>query len=378
MAFQHLSVRPSKALLKGLVPVFCLLIAPLFVGCSSQQKKLSSGGMMDQLMYGILKQDRNPSYYYTLVRDSHDQEQFEYRPSSDPFLVDKNVDAVQKLGQANFARLGGEAQVVALLSDVVLEDPAALAQANAANSLTRIGLKLPQYRGRGQEEIGDRFLYLLKEMDAMNAPPAPVQPGCPPPPPRCPPDTSRMVSILTEIGNMEMATLQLSKDSLKPFYTRNYLIDAIDPAIRQASDTALVKRMGEVIRLTLRAAVDADVSYVREEAIRGLKTLGDKGGEDAVIARLSVEPNWRVRSEAVEYLGRTGSADAVETLLPLLNDGDTTLRLKSRESLTRIAGRDLGIRERTWKRWAYARYPILAQRAAEAEADSSSMADLMP
>jgi len=348
-----------------------VLLGSLLAGCGSTQKKLSNGGVMDGLVYGVFKQDRNPSYYYELVRDSHDKEGFEYRPSSDPFLVDKNVDAVQKLGQANFARLGGQAQVVGLLSDVVLEDPAALAQANAANSLARMGLKLPQYRTRGREERGDLFLALLKEMDAMHAPAAA---GCAPPPA---PNRDRMIYILKTIGDMEMETLQLSKDSLKPFYTRDYLIDASDPGIRQASDTALVKRMGEVIRLALRATVDADVAYVREEAIRGLKILGDHGAEDAVLARLDIEPSWRVRSEAVEFLGRMGSANAVEALLPILNDADPTLRLKARGALTRIAGRDLGIRERAWKRWAYARYPVLAERARDAEDEASALADLM-
>jgi len=342
-----------------------------FAACGST-KKLSNGGAMDTVMYDWFKSDRNPNYYYTLVRDSHDDEQFSYRRSSDPFIVDKNVDAVQRLGQANFARLGGEAQVVALLTDVVLEDPAALAQANAANSLTRIGLKLPQYRSRGREERGDYFLSLLKEMDRMNAPAAA---GCSP----ATPDRTRMIQILNTIGDMEMATLQLSQDSLKPFYTRNYLIDATDTGIREASDTALVKRMGELIRVALRATVDAEVPYVREEAIRGLKTLNDLGAEDAVLARLDIESNWRVRSEAVEYLGRCASADSVEALLPILNDGDPTLRVKSRQSLTRIAGRDLGIREKAWERWAFARYPVLAERAAEAEAEAeaSELADLM-
>lgn len=348
----------AAAMLALLGVVGCL------AGCSSSQKKLSSGGSVtDVLVYDILKKDRNPDYYYELVRDSHDKEKFCYRCSDDIFLVDKSVDAVQKLGGARVARLEGQAQVVALLTDVLLEDPSALAQANAANSMTRIGLKLPQYRSRGLEERGDYFLSLLKELDAIYGPgglmcsnPAAAR--------------ARVVTILDTIGNFEMATLMLAKDTLKPFYTRDFLIDSKDPQIRQANDTALVKRMGEVIRLALRAAVDADMPYVREEAIRGLKTLGDLSGEDAVLARLQIESNWRVRSEAVEYLGRSGSMNAVEALLPTIEDADPSLRLKAREALTRIAGQDLGFRRRTWDRWAQARFPELARRA-EASDDPS-------
>lgn len=357
--------RPRRDLSWTPVALVSFAAVLLLVGCSSSSKKLSTGGMMDTIAYEWFDQDRNPSYYYELLRDSHDKERFCYRPSSDPFLVDKNVDAAQRLGKANFARLGGEAEVVGVLTDVLLDDPAALAQANAANSLTRIGLKLPQYRLRGREERGDIFLALLKEMDRMHAPAAT---GCAVPAI----NRARLIQILRTIGDMEMATLQLSRDSLKPFYTRDYLIDATDTGVRQASDTALVKRMAEVIRLALRSGIEANVAFVREESIRGLKTLGDRGSQDAVLARLAVESNWRVRSEAVEYLGRMPTADSVEALLPMLYDGDPTLRLKSRQSLTRIAGRDLGIREPTWQRWAFARYPVLAERAAEAEAEDDS------
>jgi HEAT repeat protein len=178
------------------------------------------------------------------------------------------------------------------------------------------------------------------------------------------------VAILGAIGDFEMRTLGLAKDALKPFYVRDYLVDASDPAVRQAADTALVKRMGEVIRLGLRAALDASVPYVREEAVRGLKVLGDRSALDAVLARLAIETNWRVRAEAVEYLGRTGGADAVRALLPLLEDPDPTIRHKTRQALTRLAGRDLGFRRRTWQRWAEARHPELIQREVGTDEDA--------
>jgi hypothetical protein len=339
------------------------LVALLLAACSTSQKKLSDdSSVIDGLVHDVLGIDRNPGYYYELVRDSHDPETFRYRPSEDEFLIDKNVDAVQKLGGADFARLEGQAQVVDKLSDVLLEDPSALAQANAANSLTRMGVKLPQYRSRGLEERGDVFLALLQEMDAMHAAGGAMRtnPGW---------ARTRLVQILDTIGRFEMATLILAKSTLKPFFTRDYLIDATDSAVRQAADTALVRRMGEVIRLALRSAVDADEPFVREEAIRGLKTLGDRSAEDAVLARLAVEANWRVRAEAVEYLGRAGGQEGVAVLLPLLDDPDPTLRHKARQALTRLAGRDLGFRRRTWTRWAHARFPELARRAAEAKAE---------
>jgi hypothetical protein len=349
----------------------CLLGAALalalLAGCSSSRQKLSNNNsVVDVIVYEVFRVDRNPSYYFEMVRDSHDTERFGYQRSDDPFVIDKNVDAVQKLGQAEYARLEGQAQVVVLLTDVLLEDPAALAQANAANSLTRMGLKLPQYRSRGLEERGDRFLALLQEMDRMHAAAARGRTTLAA-------SRGRLLQILETMGNFEMSTLILAKDTLKPFYTRGYLIDQTDPALRQAIDTALTKRMAEVIRFALRAAVDAPTPFVREEAIRGLKTLVDRGGEDAVLSRLVVETNWRVQAEAVEYLGRSGSMEAVAALLPMLDHSDPTIQHKARQSLTRIAGRDLGFRRKTWTRWAHQRHPELAQRAAEENAPKDDL-----
>ena len=71
-------------------------------GCSTQGKKVSGGGgMADVLMYDVLGRQRSPTYYYEVLRDSHDSERFCYRCTDDPFLIDKSIDAAQKLGDAN-------------------------------------------------------------------------------------------------------------------------------------------------------------------------------------------------------------------------------------------------------------------------------------
>ncbi|MDA1193834.1 MAG: HEAT repeat domain-containing protein [Planctomycetota bacterium] len=344
----------------------CLLAILALAACSSQQKKLASdeGSVLDGLVYGTLGMDRDTTYYYQLVRDSHDRETFAYRPSADTYLVDKNVDAVQRLGHAPYARLEGQAQVVALLIDVLLEDRSSLAQANAANSLTLLAMRLPRYPARGLVERGDRFLALIQELDGIWQPTG----ACTSRPAYA---RERTVAVLNEMGAFEMASISIAKDTLIPFYTRDYLIDATEPSIRTAADTALTRRMGDAIRLALRAGVDADEAFVREESVRGLKTLVDRGGARAVLGRLEVETNWRVRAEMTEYLARVGGEDAVARLLPLLEDGDPSMRNAARKALARIAGRDLGFRRATWTRWAHATYPVLAARAAEAAAEAA-------
>lgn len=360
--------RPRSRTVPGTALRFALpcLLLLLAAACSSQQKKLAveEGNVFDGFLYGTLGLDRDTTYYYQLVRDSHDPETFAYRPSPDKYIVDKNVDAVQRLGQGTYARLEGQAQVVSLLIDVLLEDRSALAQANAANSLTRLALRLPRYRAQGVEERGDTFLALLQELDGLWGPGG----ACTTNPAY---GRQRTAQILEQIGRFDVATITISKEMLTPFYTRDYLIDATDPAIRRAADTALTRRMGEAIRLALRAGIDADEPYVREEAVRGVKTLGDVRATDAVLARLEVESHWRVRAELTEFLGRMGGEDAVAGLLPLLEDGDPTVRHAARKSLTRIAGQDNGFRRATWTRWAHARYPALARRAARAAAEAA-------
>lgn len=347
----------------------CLLLVTVGA-CSTQTKKLSveEGNVFDGLLYGTLGMDRDTTYYYQLVRDSHDKDTFGYLPSPDKYIVDKNVDAVQRLGRAPYARLEGQAQVVSLLIDVLLEDRSALAQASAANSLTRLALRLPRYRTPGPEERGDRFLALLRELDGIwqtggtcQANPAYAN--------------QRTIQILDEIGRFDMPTITIAKETLTPFYTRDYLIDATDPGVRRAADTALTRRMGQAIRLALRAGIDAEEPYVREEAIRSVKTLGYARATDTVLARLEVESHWRVRAELAEYLGRVGGEDAVSGLLPLLEDGDPTVEHAARKALTRIRGQDLGFRRATWTRWAHARYPALAARAAEAAAEAAEAED---
>ncbi|MDF1702883.1 MAG: HEAT repeat domain-containing protein, partial [Planctomycetota bacterium] len=232
------------------------------------------------------------------------------------------------------------------------------------NSLTRMALRMPRYRDRGVEERGDLFLALLREMDGLWATGASCQSN---------PEYARQrsVQILNQIGRFDMATITIAKETLKPFYTRDYLIDTTDPAMRRAADTALTRRMGEAIRLALRAGIDGDEPFVREESVRGVKTLGDRDATDAVLARLEVESHWRVRSEMVEFLGRMGGEEAVAGLVPLLDDGDPTVRHGARKALTRIARQDMGFRRATWTRWAHAQYPALAARAAEAAAEAA-------
>lgn len=341
-------------------------------GCASS-KKLADGGPVDALVYGVLGQDRDPRYYYEKLRDSHDatSETFAYRLTDDTYLVDKSVDAAGRLGAVDFSRLEGQAQAVILLSSVLIEDPAALARTQAAASLTRMGLRLPRYPRppwvQDRIERGDGLLAFLQELDGLHDVSGALRD------PR-PPFAERRLFLVRTIGDMNIVDLEIARDAVKPFTNRPYLIDATEADLRSESDTALVKRMQELIRLSLQAALDAPQDHVRREALIGLKLLGERRAEEAVLARLPLEPDWQVRAEAIEYLGKMASEKAVEALVPLLEDGDSTLRHKARQALVRVAGRDLGRERRAWQAWAEARYPGLAARAAEARAARAARA----
>lgn len=328
--------------------------------CSSDYKKLSSGGSIaDTLMYDVLGNDRDPSYYYTLVQRSHCPQTFCYLCGDDPYILDKNVDAIQRLGDASFGRLEGQAETLVLLEEILIEDRSALARAAAATSMTKIALKLPRYPASPVPDDGRQFLALAQEIGRIYGG------GCP----LAPPARARVAAALQQIGNLDFDDLKNSKNAVKELVGRAYLVDERDPQVRTAYDTAVVKRSHDLVLTSLRLAMEDPAAEVRVDAVRGLKTLGDAESQPAVLDRLARESAWLVRLEIVEYLGRTGGGPAVAGLLPLLDDADASVRHKSREALTRIAGRDLGIRRRSWEAWARQAFPGLSlPEAAEGEA----------
>ena len=99
----HTSSRRAGAYALGLL----LLIG---AGGCTRTKKLTGGdgGVWDGFVHGVLDMDRDAAEYYAIVRGSHDQ-RFRYRVSEDEFLIDKTVDAVQRLGQLEYERLDLEA-----------------------------------------------------------------------------------------------------------------------------------------------------------------------------------------------------------------------------------------------------------------------------
>lgn len=355
------------------VPLLLAAVAlAIGLGGCAEYKKLSRGGSIPEVfIHDILGQDRPPQEYYTYVRDSHREEDFCYRCGTDSFIVDKSIDAVQRLGDASFGRLEGEAQVVLLFTEVLLEDPSSMARASAANSLTKIGLKLPRYDFVPVEDDGSKFLAMMQELDrihANTASGAPVSQGA----------RARTVQLVTAIGNLEFAGFLNTRNAIKLFYDRAYLKDAGDPNVRAAIDTALVKRMRVLLLEAMRFAVDDKDATVRVDAIRGLKTLGDRASIDTVLQRLAIEPQWLVQIEAIEYVGKLGTRDGVVALVRLLGDPNASVRHKARGALTRIAGADYGARRESWMHWARKVDPSIdfgdLEPAAEDEAASDGEA----
>jgi hypothetical protein len=325
-------------------------VAALLSGCTGDYKKMSeTESPAEILMYRVFGADRGAQYYYDLVRQSHDEEDFGYRCGTEKYLVDRNIDAIQHLGDSRMTRLEGQALVIDLLVEVLVEDRSALARSASATSLTKIGARLPPYEDHPIEDRGERFLGLAQEIGGLyrqggggSVPPA---------------SRARAQEALRQIGDLEFDDLSMDKKAVKELSGRPYLLDERDPVLRAAIDTALVKRSDALIRSALRAAVEDPEAQVRADAVRGLKTLTDTRSDEAVVARLDREPSWLVRMEILEYLGKVATPRAVAALVPRLDDANASVRHKAQDSLARIAGRDLGIRRRTWEAWARQRYP---------------------
>lgn len=340
--------------------VIALVLVGL-AGCSSRYKKLRRGGSAkDFVVHDMLDRDRCPQDYYCLIRSSHREKDFCYEcGQSDPFLVDKNIDAVERLGRAGYGRLEGQAEVVELLSEVAMEDRSALARAQAVTSLTQIGVKLPRYGACEITDNGSELLRLMREIDQVYAGQAQRAAGqnrsCPPA------SRTYLASRFARIGSLRFgaADFAYNRQSLRFFYGRRAIVDEQDPGVRQAIDTALAMRTREVIRVSLIAKVDDSDAQVRQDAVRGLKLMAEASAIEAVVDRIGYETSWLVRMEAVEYLGKVGTRPAVQTLIPLLDDPNASVRHKAQEGLRRIAGTDYGTRRAAWEHWARQKDPTL-------------------
>jgi hypothetical protein len=328
-----------------------LLGAVLLTGaCSNRQKKLSTGGGLGDSMGELFGSAKDPAYYYGLVRDSHECETFQYRCVKDPYLVDKNIDALQHLGDGPFARLEGQANTVTMLVEVLLEDPSSLARSAAAVSLTKIGARLPRYASVGPVDDGSGLAAAMGELTRIYGPTGRSRQPC---------DRDRAAALVRQIGDARYAQGLYTKKALQFFGTQDGLINETDPVIRAAIDAALTKKTREAVVYALTNAVEGPADHVRADAIRGLKVLGETGAVKTVIERVAVEASGRVRSEAAEFFGRAATPEAVGALVGLLEDMDGGVRWKAREALTRIAGQDLGAKRAPWAAWARSRWPTL-------------------
>jgi hypothetical protein len=319
--------------------------------CSNRQKKLSTGGGIGDSLGELFGSTKDPAYYYGLVRDSHEAESFCYRCSTDPYLVDKNIDALQHLGDGPFARLEGQANTVTMLVEVLLEDPSSLARSAAAVSLTKIGARLPRYASVGPVDDGSGLAAAMGELTRIYGPTGRNRQPC---------DRDRAAMLVRQIGDARYAQGLYTKKALQFFGTQDGLINETDPVIRAAIDAALTKKTREAVVYALTNAVEGPADHVRADAIRGLKVLGESGAVETVIARVGVEASARVRSEAAEFFGRAGTSEAVAALIALLEDMDGGVRWKAREALTRIAGQDLGAKRGPWAAWARGRWPTIS------------------
>jgi hypothetical protein len=333
-------------------------------GVAACSKKLSSGGgAMDTVFYDLLGMDRGTSYYYDVVQNAHDRKTFCYRCTDDPYLADKCVDAIVRLGDAAYVRLEGEVQVILLLSDVLSEDPSALAKNVAAGSLTRLALKLPDLPGPVVPERGDRYLRLIQELDGLHDHPRSARRLV---------DTEatkrRVAQIVEEIGNFQFPNPVLEKDGLRIFPSRLYITEETDPTLREVFDRAMVRRSRSLVVASLEGAVLDAVPHVRQAAVQGLKTLRAEKALDAVAERVPEESHPWVRAEIAEYFGAIGGPKAAAALVPMVDDADGSVRHKARLALTRIAGQDLGGERRSWQAWLDRRFPAPSSASAAPDA----------
>lgn len=352
-------VKPLRARVLAATLLLALAAAP-GAGCS---KKLSSGGSaLDVLVYDVLGFDRGTAYYFNVVQSAHDAS-FAYKDTADPYLADKCVDAIVRLGDAHYTRLEGEVQVIVLLSDVLVEDPSALARNVAAASLTRLALRLPEAPGAPIPERGDRIVPLWDEIDSYHDESGRRRDSNPA-------VTARIAQRMDEYGRFELADPVLEKKTVRWFATKPYIANETDPQLREAYDRAMVRRSRSLVASALEGSVLDPVAHVRQAGVQGLKALAVARALDSMAERVESESHPWVRAEIAEYFGAVGGGKSAAALLPMLEDSDGSVRHRARLALGRIAGADLGADAEAWRQWASRRFPETASAGSPAPASN--------
>jgi len=336
----------------GLAGVACLAAVMLpLPACSS--KLSTGGGAFEVLAYDLLGMDRGTTYYYETLRSAHERATFDYKATEDPFLADKCVNAILKLGEASYSRLEGQVQVIVLLAEVAVEDPISLAKIEAYEALAKMALRLPVVPAAPHPERGDQFLALLKELDGLHDEQGRRRSDTP--------ATRQRVSFVVEqIGAFDLPTYQLVKSGASWFPSRKYITQETAPDLRDVFDRAMVRRSRALILSTLEGGILEAQPFVRRSAVQGLKILAYAPALPGVVERIPLESSPVVRGEITEYLATIGGAAAAEALVGMIEDDDPSVRWKARNALTRLSGTDLGREKDAWQAWVERGVPTMA------------------
>ena len=101
---------------------------------------------------------------------------------------------------------------------------------------------------------------------------------------------------------------------------------------------------------SLNAALKSENPAVRTMAARTLGDIGDPGAVEPLISSLK-DNNRDVRENAAAALRWIRDPRAVEPLIAALKDEDESVQSKAAGALKAIAGKDLGIDYKAWKKW---------------------------
>ncbi len=349
--------RRGRAGLAGAGCLVALLVS--LPGCSS--KLTTGGGAFEVLAYDLLGMDRGTTYYYETLRSAHERATFDYRATEDPFLADKCVDAILRLGEASYSRLEGQVQVIVLLAEVAVEDPISLAKIEAYEALAKMALRLPVVPAAPRPERGDQLLALLKELDGMHDEQGRRRSDTPA-------ARQRVATIVEQIGAFDLPTYQLVKSGASWFPSRRYITQETAADLRDVFDRAMVRRSRALILSTLEGGILETQPFVRRSAVQGLKVLAYAPALQGVVERIPLESSPVVRGEITEYLAAIGGSAAAEALVGMMEDDDPSVRWKARNALTRLAGTDLGREREAWQAWVERGVPTLASSAGPAGA----------
>jgi HEAT repeat protein len=125
-----------------------------------------------------------------------------------------------------------------------------------------------------------------------------------------------------------------------------------DPIVRKAVIASISEFQTPMAQQVLEAGLADENKGVRVACCQALGRRGEAASVDKLASALRADKDMDVRLAAAEALGKIRSPEAIQALVPALDDRDPALQYVGVESMRAITGQDYGPDVQAWRQVA--------------------------